>query len=154
MATQWTAGTVSGQVLTAATLNTIGAAWESYTPTIKGGATTVTATIIYAKYARINKNVIVQVAATVTSAGAANGVVTISLPVGLDALFNSDFRSVGVFVIKDSGVGWYTGVAITSGTTAIAALSYGATNNMGANSPAMTLANGDGVSMSIIYEVA
>jgi hypothetical protein len=34
MATQWTAGTTSGQVLTAATLNTIGAAWETYTPTL------------------------------------------------------------------------------------------------------------------------
>lgn len=33
MATQWTAGTTSGQVLTAATLNTIGAAWETWTPT-------------------------------------------------------------------------------------------------------------------------
>jgi hypothetical protein len=33
MATQWTAGLSAGQGLTAATLNTIGAAWESYTPT-------------------------------------------------------------------------------------------------------------------------
>ena len=31
MATQWTAGTTSGQVLTAATLNTIGAVWETWT---------------------------------------------------------------------------------------------------------------------------
>ena len=154
MATQWTAGTTSGQVLTAATLNTIGAAWESYTPTIKGGATTVTATITYARYARINKNVIVQVAATVTSAGAANGLISISLPVGLDALLNSDFRTVGEFIIKDSGTAYYTGLATTNGTTTIAGLSYGSTNNMGANSPAMTLANGDAVGMSIIYEVA
>ncbi len=32
MATQWTAGTTAGQVLTAATLNTIGAIPENYTP--------------------------------------------------------------------------------------------------------------------------
>ena len=32
MATQWTAGTTAGQILTAATLNTIGAAWETWTP--------------------------------------------------------------------------------------------------------------------------
>ena len=49
MATQWTAGTVSGQVLTAATLNTIGAAWVDYTPTLTQGVT-VTKTITVARY--------------------------------------------------------------------------------------------------------
>ena len=39
MATQWTAGTTAGQVLTAATLNTIGAATQSYTPAWTGSTT-------------------------------------------------------------------------------------------------------------------
>ena len=53
MATQWTAGTTSGQVLTAATLNTIGAAWETWTPTLSGW--TQGNGTYYAKYARVNK---------------------------------------------------------------------------------------------------
>jgi hypothetical protein len=154
MATQYTAGLTSGQVLTAATMNTIGAAWVSYTPVIKGGATTVTATITYAKYAQINKNIIVEVLATVTSAGAANGIVTISLPTGFNCVSTSDFRSVGTFVIKDSGVAYYIGAAIAASATEISGLGYGANNNMGANSPAFTLANGDGVSMFVVYEIA
>jgi len=39
MATQWTAGTTSGQVLTAATLNTIGAVWETWTPALTASTT-------------------------------------------------------------------------------------------------------------------
>jgi len=76
MATQWTAGTTSGQVLTAATLNTIGAAWESWTPTLTGSATnpnlgtTGTST---GRYARINKIVIAQAAFTFGGAGIAAG---------------------------------------------------------------------------------
>jgi hypothetical protein len=45
MATQWTAGTTSGQVLTAATLNTIGAVAVDYTPTLTQSAT-VTKTVL------------------------------------------------------------------------------------------------------------
>ena len=53
MATQWTAGTTSGHVLTAATLNTIGAEWVDYTPTL--GAWTVGNGTYYARYAQVNK---------------------------------------------------------------------------------------------------
>lgn len=58
MATQWTAGTTSGQVLTAATLNTIGAVWETWTPALTGSTTNPnlgsTGTIT-GRYGRINK---------------------------------------------------------------------------------------------------
>lgn len=39
MATQWTAGLTSGATLSANTLNTIGAAWETYTPVITASVT-------------------------------------------------------------------------------------------------------------------
>jgi len=80
MATQWTAGTTSGQVLTAATLNTIGAAWVDYTPTLTQSAT-VTKTISNARYCQIQKTVFVQVYLIATSAGTAGNIVKIGLPI-------------------------------------------------------------------------
>ena len=151
MATQWTAGTTSGQVLTAATLNTIGAAWESYTPTVKGGATTLTGTVNYAKYCRFQKTVIVQVLFTSSSAGAANGVITVSYPVGLSpsAL---DGRPIGSFIINDVSTGYYQGVA--KADTLCAGRGYASGGDMGSNTPAMTVAAGDLIGISITYEVA
>lgn len=153
MATQYTAGLSVGQVLTAATMNSIGAAWESYTPTIKGGATTVTATINYAKYAQIQKTVFVNVDVTVTSAGAANGSITVSLPATLTPLSQNDTRVVGSFVVKDVGTAYYAGVAIANGGV-IQGIAYNSVDYMGAATPAMTLANTDQIGISIIYEVA
>ena len=154
MATQYTAGVSAGQVLTAATMNSIGAAWESYTPTIKGGATTVTATINYAKWARLNKTVFVQVHATITSAGAANGTIEISLPSGLNCVSPDDMRAIGVFAVKDTGTAYYQGFASATTGSTVSGTAYNAQNYMGANTPAMTLANGDEVAMSVMYEVA
>ena len=61
MATQWTAGTTSGQVLTAATLNTIGAVWETWTPFLSGSTTNPnlgsTGSSV-GRYTRINKLVV------------------------------------------------------------------------------------------------
>ncbi len=58
MATQWTAGTTSGQVLTAATLNTIGAAFETWTPALTASTTNPTlgtGSTATGRYGRINK---------------------------------------------------------------------------------------------------
>lgn len=127
--------------------------WTSYTPTIKGGATTVTATINYAKYVQFNKTVFVEVDATITSAGAANGTITVSLPSGLTPVSQNDTRVVGTFVIKDTGTAYYAGLAIVSGGV-VQGIAYNTGNYMGAMTPAMTLANTDQVGMSIVYEVA
>jgi hypothetical protein len=152
MATQYTAGLTAGQILTAATMNSIGAAWESYTPVIKGGATTVTATLTYAKYFQINKIVFVEVFATVTSAGAANGRITMTLPIN-PAFGGGNLFTVGNFTVLDTGTAFYTGAAIIDANI-VSGLAYGSTDNMGVNTPAMTLANGDRVAMSICYEIA
>lgn len=82
MATQWTAGTTSGQVLTAATLNTIGAAWETWTPVITATAGTITSyTTTTPRYTRINKLVIGQIIFTITNVGTATGVPIFTLPI-------------------------------------------------------------------------
>ena len=145
---------VAGAVLTAAELNGIGEAWTSYTPVIKGGATTVTATMNYAKYARINKLVLVQVDATVTSAGAANGTITISLPTGLNLLNSSGFTTIGTFFVTDLGVAFYNGAAVPASATTVGGISYNSGSYMGSGGPAFTLANGDRVAIEICYEVA
>ena len=59
MATQYTAGLTAGQVLTAATMNSIGAAYETFTPTWKFGANTITTGFNYGAYYRINKMVVI-----------------------------------------------------------------------------------------------
>ena len=76
MATQWTAGTTSGQVLTAATLNTIGAAWETWTPVLTASVANpnlgATGTSV-GRYARVNKIVFGQATFTFSGAGLAAG---------------------------------------------------------------------------------
>jgi hypothetical protein len=76
MATQWTAGTTSGQVLTAATLNTIGAAWESWTPALTASTTNpnlgTTGTSV-GRYARINKTIFGNAIFTFNGTGIAAG---------------------------------------------------------------------------------
>ncbi len=53
MATQYTAG-LTTQVLTSAIMNSIGATWETWTPTVTASAGTITsATVTLARYARI-----------------------------------------------------------------------------------------------------
>ena len=74
---------VSGQVLTAAELNTAGA-WQDYTPTWTQSAT-ITKTVTWARYTQFNKLVIGSVKMTATSAGTASNIVKVSLPVNASA---------------------------------------------------------------------
>jgi hypothetical protein len=143
----------AGQVLTAAQMNSIGEAWTSYTPVIKGGATTVTATIQYAKYAQVNKLVFVQVNATVTSTGAVNETVSVSMPSGLVAVSQGTIRTIGSFLIEDAGTGIFVGNAIATGNV-IQGFSNNVGDFMGKQNPIMTLVNNDKISLSVCYEVA
>jgi hypothetical protein len=63
MATQWTAGLTALTTLPAATLNTIGAAWETYTPTFTttGTAPALGNGTLTGRYCRINKLVVAQI---------------------------------------------------------------------------------------------
>ena len=82
MATQYTGGLVTGQVLTAATMNSIGATWETWTPTLSPqiGAYT-TATVDTARYGRIGKLVYCQIVFTITSIGTGAGNAFFTLPI-------------------------------------------------------------------------
>jgi hypothetical protein len=149
MATQWTAGTTSGQVLTAATLNTIGAAWVDYTPTLTQSAT-VTKTINYARYCQFQKTIIVQVHLTATGAGTAANEVLLGLPI---TSTTATARTIGTgFVFDASTTTLYNCSAILNSTTT-AKFYYQAGFGWGF-SPNIALANNDQITFTLIYEAA
>jgi len=79
MATQYTAGLTSGQVLTAATMNSIGAAWETYTPSFTNA--TVGNGTVSAAYTQINKLVVGRVSFTLGSTSAVSNYVVVTVPI-------------------------------------------------------------------------
>lgn len=117
MATQYTAGFSAGDVLTAANMNSIGAASEAYTPVVTQNGT-VTATTNYAQYFQINKLVFGTVYMTVTGTGTTNNAVRLSLPI------TAKSGSLGVIVgsgmfYDASAVNLYVVQAFLSTTTAV-----------------------------------
>ena len=81
MATQYTAG-LTTQVLTSAIMNQIGAAWETWTPTVTASAGVFTTiTVNLAKYGRIQNLVYGQIDFTVTTIGTASGIPYFTIPI-------------------------------------------------------------------------
>jgi hypothetical protein len=152
MATQWTAGTTSGQVLTAATLNTIGAASVSYTPTLTQGVT-VSKTIVVARYFQYQKMVIGQVSLSVTSSGTSGSRILIGLP--LTSNIASEII-VGTFLIVGgpSHYGNIVGSAVQQSTTTVGGFVTSGTSNWAGVSPTYQLLSGDSVHITFMYEVA
>jgi len=149
MATQWTAGTVSGQVLTAATLNTIGAAWVDYTPTLVQGAT-ITKTISNARYCQIQKTVFVQVYMIATSAGTAANILYIGLPLNART---GNSSTTGIAQLYDASTNTIYVASAYLDNAARCAFLYQTGNPFGV-SPAITIASGDQLQMNLTYEVA
>jgi hypothetical protein len=154
MATQWTAGLTDNTALPAATLNRIGAAWESYTPTIAQGAT-LTKTVGYAKYTQVNKLVICHVTCTITSAGTPGSTLNVTLPIaaaytdapyfgcnGSATFYDASTATPYVLGIHSGGSSYVTFVGIAVGGNYFGAI------------PAITAANGDVISLIVSYEAA
>ncbi len=98
MATQYTAGITQGQVWTAAIANQIGAAWETWTPTISTTAGTITTGVTnYARYGRIQNLVYGAFSYTITTAGTAAGAeLEFTVPVNLRSNYaTGDLVGVG-----------------------------------------------------------
>jgi hypothetical protein len=148
MATQWTAGTTSGSVLTAATLNTIGAVTVDYTPTLTQGVT-VTKTVVQARYFQFQKFVVGQVLLNVTSAGTAGSVVAVGLPISARA--TNSMTAFGYIYDANTNVMYnVTGYAATGTTLNF----FYQTGNAFGVSPAVTLATSDQISLNFSYEIA
>jgi hypothetical protein len=148
MATQWTAGTVSGQVLTAATLNTIGAAWVDYTPTLTQSAT-VTKTILTARYCQLQKTIIGQIVMNINSAGTAANAVAVGVPIAGRAV--NQMAAFGY--IYDASANIIYNVTGYLATTSTMQFFYQTGNPFGV-SPAVTLANTDQIALNFSYEIA
>jgi hypothetical protein len=148
MATQWTAGTTSGQVLTAATLNTIGAVWVDYTPTLTQSAT-VTKTINHARYCQIQKLIVVEIFLTCTSAGTAGNGVRVGLPI---ASKNSGAQ-LGSGLIYDASTNTMYNILSYQFDANTCAFFYQTGSEFG-SSPAVTLANSDQIRLKLTYEAA
>ena len=147
MATQWTAGTVAGEVLTSTKLNTIGAAWVDYTPTLTQGVT-VTKTVAQARYCQFQKTIIGQVLLNVTSTGTASTAVAIGLPVAV----RSGTPMVGSGYIYDASTNVMYNCTFTGSASIINGF-YQTGFNFGV-SPAITLTTSDQLSIQFSYEIA
>jgi hypothetical protein len=158
MATQYTAGLTSGQVLTAAIMNQIGAAWETYTPTWTGTTNPVIGNgTIKGRYARIQKIVVAQMwiqTGTTTTYG--TGKYAFSLPVTAAATLDS-YPAIGDAYVTDSSASsvWAcVAHVINSGTTTFGIKFTGAGFGDVTNTAPFTFAVGDQITANIIYEGA
>jgi hypothetical protein len=155
MATQWTAGTTSGQVLTAATLNTIGAGWEVWTPSWSstGVAPAIGNGFIGGTYCRFNKTIIADgyiIAGSTTTYG--TGTYRFSVPISPMVSSNG---LVGYGAIFDASAGYisYSGVGSQASTTLVE-FRLGAASNVFASTVPVTMGNADQFRFQIIYQAA
>lgn len=157
MATQYTAGLTTGQVLTAATMNSIGAVSETYTPTWTSSGTqpAIGNGTLSGRYFRIQKLVLVQIlfiAGSTTTYG--TGTYRFSLPSGLNARTGLyGFMSQGVARAFDASLGTaYVGHAIFD-NNATYITGYSPTTFWGATQP-FTFAQSDEFQLTFWYEAA
>ena len=155
MATQWTAGTTSGQVLTAATLNTIGAVWETWTPVWTASTTNpvIGNGTISGNYCRFNKTVIAEgsiIMGSTTTYG--TGTYRISLPFGTSVVTNG---SMGYATLFDASAGYiaYTGLATQSSASVFEFRIGNGSGQFGPTNP-ITLGNADQFRFTFIYQAA
>ena len=151
MATQWTGGMVSGAVLTAANLNAIGAATETFTPTIVGnggGSVTIGNGTLTGNYFRIQKLVIVNYVLSwgSTTTTTASGLWLFSVPVGNATRGNAFGR------ITDAGATYYRVLGLASSNKMI--LQATDTGSEVQNTIPMTWATNDYLNVTFVYETS
>jgi hypothetical protein len=142
MATQYNGGLVAGDVLTAATMNSIGAVWETYTPTVTASSGTITTgSLTLARYARVQKLVFVYIQYTITTAGTANGAkIEFTLPVAQLTTY-SNGTALG-FAREYFASGWIGNCALI-GPNKVRVSKYDDTGS---------IASGNAVSLNLCYE--
>jgi hypothetical protein len=155
MATQWIAGTTSGQVLTAATLNTIGAEWETWTPALTASTTNPTlgtGSSRSGRYGQIDALAYGQGQINFGSAGvsAGSGFYFVSLPITAQGTG----KVIGQFQFYDSSAGAvYLGTLI-SDTTTRSLMYYNNPSSVVTNSTPFTWAANDFIRYTFQYEAA
>jgi hypothetical protein len=121
MATQYTAGLSAGQILTAATMNSIGAAWVDWTPTVSPSAGAfISLTINSARYSQTQKIITCSFDITINNVGTGSGALLISMPFASIAAGNGS--AMGVY--RERSVTGDQGFCNRSGTTTCFLLKY------------------------------
>jgi hypothetical protein len=130
----------------------IGAAWETWTPTVTQSAT-VTCTNTLSRYGRIQKTVFVTTYQTVTGAGTAGSNVILTVPVNFQS--NSG-QMVGFGWVYDASTTTIYNVMVYAASTSTVVLMYtpNATGGGFGSNPAVTLAVNDQIRITLIYEAA
>ena len=153
MATQYTAGITQGQAWTAAIANQIGAAWETWTPTVVQGATTFGTTIAYAKYARLQKIVVAVYGLTIASGtGTAANSITVSLPIALASTVNQGIGSAWIY--DSSATQPYAGIATVLSATSVLFIGDWSGGASWGTTPAIQFGVNDQIRGYFIYEAA
>jgi hypothetical protein len=162
MATQWTAGTTSGQVLTAATLNTIGAVAETYTPALTAvtvNPTLGTGSFQDGRYQLLQKRAFVEGAIFFGSSGAAagTGAYRISVPSAVSIKSNNSPIGYGLFYDSSAGFVFYPMqafyISATTFSLVVASPAYTAASVLSSTVPVVP-ANFDQIRYTLCYEVA
>lgn len=154
MATQYTAGLTAGQVLTAATMNQIGAASESYTPTWTN--VTIGNATVDVSYFRIQKMVTVRGKITWGSTTSISGAIIMSLPITGKA---ATYPIIGVAHFDDAGTAAFFGAVMQRNTTTVEFWAYNAAGTYVRESVTsatipMTWTTNDILDFVFIYEAA
>lgn len=156
MATQWTAGLTAGSVLNASTLNTLGAASETFTPTWTAATTNPTLNngILSGRYFRINKMVFCQIYLQIGSTtNVGSGQYRWALPLTAVSPIAS-FLTIGPGRYFDSSTGtaYLANVIFNGGITTYVSL-YIASQILSSTGPVVP-ATGDEYHLSFWYEAA
>ena len=162
MATQWTAGLTAGQILTADTLNTIGAASVSYTPALTAVTTNPTlgtGSFAGGTYQQIQDRAFVEGAIFFGSSGAAagTGAYRISVPSAISIKSNNSAIGYGLFYDSSAGFIFYPMqafyISATTFSLVVASPAYSAASVLGSTIPVVP-ANSDQIRFTLCYEVA
>ena len=158
MATQWTAqGISAGAVLPAATLQSIGAAWETWTPALTASTTNPTlgtGSTATGRYGRINKTVFgnCRVFFGTAGANAGSGFYFVSLPITAQAAGN---LVAGSGYVKDASTGLVRHVSVAIDSTSRVGLYLEDQINYAVSSTnPWTWAASDQIQFSFEYEAA
>ncbi len=125
MATQYTAGLTSGQVLTAATMNSIGAEWETWSPVPISTIGSITSYTSGGRYMRIQKMVVLKFSIAISNAGTGNGTLVIPLPITAHSSYTTVLGSSAVGTFNEWTATGYTGnTFLLNGNTQLGLLRY------------------------------
>ena len=157
MATQWTAGLTDGTALPAATLNTIGAAWETYTPTFTTAGTqpAIGNGTLTGRYARINKLIVAQInflAGSTTTYGTSK--LLFGLPFTNTTNLNAFFPIAFGYIQDASTANVYTCVGDRSNEVGKVGARYSGLGNYGdvSGTVPFTFAVNDQIMLTCVYE--